>query len=764
MFEAHFPVSGFHPRRRLLVLLTVLTLSLGLPVPADEEPAFDGQVVVEPETPYVFARVRFVDDSLVVRRDAGYEEPLKFNDPVYEGDRVQSRDRQRGELQLPDGSLLRLDSNTSVQIYDLFDPTRRDTDRTVLGLEWGRLQADVPHPDGGENFRVDTPAASIYPLERSSVRIDIEPGEVTRVTVERGRVEVAGQGGSVIVRSGERTRVVAGRSPRRPWDVIIGLRDGFGQWVSRRDDVYRLRAVPGDEYAALPEPVRPYYGELSRNGEWEWTAEYGWVWNPDVDDDWAPYRDGYWSAGPYGPVWVGAEAWGWPVYRYGRWDWRVGFGWCWIPGGVFRVAHVDWYYGPSYVGWVPLGYYDLPVTISIGFTWGHPYFDHHPWIFAHYGDVYFYGHDHGYYGRYYDYGYFGGHRRPGSARLTRPDLGRGVVSRRALQPRAALTRRGAGVRAEVVAPRVYDQARHLARRRASGVRLADRAVRESRAGQRRAFRERERRPADPGGVRARLPRSGAERARDAAVGRVRPGGDPPAAGATPRRRVTPRTPGAAGPDRQREAARQGGAAVERKARDKRRAVTGRGAAEGSPPAAPGRRSAPATARPLPPDSRRGASRRAAPAPTAPRRHGDPEASRRGTSRRNPSSPATRGPAGRSSGEESVRRFFDRIGGRRESAPGALPQAPRAPSSRDGVRTPRPAPAPRKKAPGTSRSSGASRRSAPAAGRSRAEGGSSGKSATRSRGGASRSSRGGHASGSRGSSGRSSGSRKGVRRR
>ncbi len=386
----------------------------------------EAEAALAPETSPAFARIRFEENGVHVIRHEGYEEDLVFNAPLYPGDRLETGARQRVEVQLPDGTLVRVDRNTVVEFFGFADPTRPDDPGlSLLGLVRGNIQVDVPDPRGGRGFRVDTPAASVYPLEPTAFRVDVEPGDRVRVSVERGRAEVAGEHGTVVLVGGMRTRVVPGRGPRRPWSYNVLVRDGFDAWVAARDDVYRLRAAPGPEYRELPEPVRPYYGELSRYGEWIWVDGWGWCWHPDEGPDWRPYVRGRWVPGPWGPVWVGAEPWGFAVYHYGRWEWYASAGWVWIPGTAFAPAWVTWYYGPRWVGWCPLGWYDAPVHVSIGFGWGWGPFDHHPWVFVGYHDFW-----------YVDAWQVHVHH------VIVDDLRRGVISRRAILP----PRRGRGPR------------------------------------------------------------------------------------------------------------------------------------------------------------------------------------------------------------------------------------------------------------------------------------------------------------------------------
>ncbi len=723
--EAHASHPARPRRRFLLAALLAMLLFVPAALAEDTPPVeADPDVFAEfaekqasGEEVRPFARIRFEEGGYTITREEGYDEEPSSNAPIYPGDGLETGEGQRIELQLPDGTLVRLDRRSAIKLYDLANPKLGTDDRTVLGLRWGQLQLDVPNPHEGESFRIDTPAASVYPIERSSIRIDIEPDEVTRITVERGRVEVAGQSGSVLLRTGERTRVRAGQSPLRPWDVILRVRDSFGQWVDNRNDSFSLERPPGREYAALPDEVRPYYGELRRGGDWVHDDEYGWVWNPTVEDDWRPYVHGRWSSGPYGPVWVGVEPWSWVVYRYGRWDWRVGVGWCWIPGGVFSGAHVSWYYGPNYIGWCPLGYYNRPVYLSARYAnWGHYYFDHHPWVFIDY-DYFWYRPVHIHH---YPHGHHHGRIRH-NARRVRPRFNDGVVSHRAFAtrpdhrgavvPRAARGRTAAG---KPITHGTFDTARRVARNSAAGTRPVARLPRATDAQRaatpRRSFRDLER------GVRSAGTRAPT---RDTRAGHVGASGRGDARRATAKPSVTApgRSDAGSRPVIRVERPEQGTQA--RGTRGRGTPQSGASARSGSE--RPRQGQAPEAVAP-----RRGATRRASGANPAPR----PEA------RTN------------DDGSDRVRRFYDRIGGSRSRG------GQKQPSSNAGARS-----------TGSRRDTGTSAgsRSSAGSGRSRSTAGSrqSGSGSSR---GSSVGSRSSGSSGSRGSSAgsRSSGGRSGSR--
>jgi hypothetical protein len=58
-------------------------------------------------------------------------------------------------------------------------------------------------------------------------------------------------------------------------------------------------------------------------------------------------------------------------YHYGSWDYAPGWGWVWYPGVRYAPAWVYWYWGPSYTGWCPIGYYSR--------HYGSRYYGHHGW-------------------------------------------------------------------------------------------------------------------------------------------------------------------------------------------------------------------------------------------------------------------------------------------------------------------------------------------------------------------------------------------------
>jgi len=98
-----------------------------------------------------------------------------------------------------------------------------------------------------------------------------------------------------------------------------------------------------------------FYDNLDPYGEWVDDPDYGYCWHPTgVDENWAPYTDGYWAYTDGGWTWVSYEDYGGIVYHYGRWAHIPGEGWVWVPGETWAPAWVSWRTSDDYVGWAPL--------------------------------------------------------------------------------------------------------------------------------------------------------------------------------------------------------------------------------------------------------------------------------------------------------------------------------------------------------------------------------------------------------------------------
>jgi len=111
-----------------------------------------------------------------------------------------------------------------------------------------------------------------------------------------------------------------------------------------------------------PEPeenqvnYQTFYDALAPYGTWVQDPDYGYVWVPEVGQDFQPYQSrGHWVYTDYGWTWVSDYQWGWATFHYGRWRFSNDYGWIWVPGYTWGPAWVAWRTSGNYYGWAPLG-------------------------------------------------------------------------------------------------------------------------------------------------------------------------------------------------------------------------------------------------------------------------------------------------------------------------------------------------------------------------------------------------------------------------
>jgi hypothetical protein len=331
--------------RRITVVAAAICVGAGFPLLAQEDSQGFLRVVEGAAT--------------LIRVEDGQPEAARENTPALAGDRLSLAPGSRVELILPDGHRLRLAESADLELVALARSLDEDGDATALQLTHGALAIDVPR-EAADRTRVDTDAAAVL-LERGGLYlIEIDDRGATRVVVREGEAEVLTEYDSLLVRAGDeavvdrdsRSRIAVYQAPPLT-DVELWAR----QLEAEAAQAEVEPVDPGLRYAAQP---------LARYGNWV-NSGVGYAWRPRVEVGWRPYWKGYWKYSPAGLVWCSYEPWGWVPYHYGTWDLHPSYGWLWYPGAVYRPAHVVWYWGPSYTGWIPSGYYASFYARRFGF-------------------------------------------------------------------------------------------------------------------------------------------------------------------------------------------------------------------------------------------------------------------------------------------------------------------------------------------------------------------------------------------------------------
>lgn len=293
-------------------------------------------------------RISLIDGDVQIRtEDTGEWVPASINMPLKDGDRIWVPEGGKTELQLINGTLLRLSEQSALEI---------------LTIEKDSLQFYLTEGHAYINFRgikdsllqIDTPVSSTRAYERAIFRIDVSREGYTDISVYKGSIYVENKEG--------KTQVDEGKTLSLKEDTYaelssLGPPDDWEKWNRERDRKLSERRPPS---RYLPDELQVYSREFEENGRWVHVKEYGRVWTPTVvvSAGWAPYRMGrwVWIRGDY--VWISHEPWGWVPYHYGRWAFNSSVGWCWVPpprGAIFwGPGFVGWVHTPTHVSWVPL--------------------------------------------------------------------------------------------------------------------------------------------------------------------------------------------------------------------------------------------------------------------------------------------------------------------------------------------------------------------------------------------------------------------------
>jgi hypothetical protein len=290
--------------------------------------------------------------ATIRQSEDGRDVDTRVNMPIFPGDELTTGRRGRIEIRMADGNVIALDRSTSVTFKSILDSYDGDSEQTIVELKYGHV-AIQRDDDTKQLLRLDTGNASYAASDVALYAVETDSKNQDRVTVFDGTMEVRTPARTMRLREGEEAHVDDGGM----YDLVNSHNnaDEFERWFLQRAS--RSSTAKGrylDNSLAYSE------ADLGANGDWYFAADFGgWAWRPHVSAGWRPYYNGYWRHSPSGVlVWVSYDPWGWVPYHYGRWAFEASNGWVWLPGAAYAPAWVYWMYGPSYIGWAPMGWYD----------------------------------------------------------------------------------------------------------------------------------------------------------------------------------------------------------------------------------------------------------------------------------------------------------------------------------------------------------------------------------------------------------------------
>ena len=296
---------------------------------------------------------------------------LSINAILREGDEVFTEGGAFAEMELPGGTFLRLDANTTIVIQRIGEQ----------GVEVSLAQGSV-YVSRGPQARpvvVQTFGGGVELGGNSMARIGADAGRTSiEIKAVRGSAEMRTDSTAIAVP--ERKTLVWTREGTRSAAYDAARFDDFDRWNEDREAV--VRGTSRSQHVAS-NAIGAY--ELEGNGTWVMIDGY-WAWRPTVvTSGWRPYSYGYWRwSEPWGWTWVDYYSWGYTTCHYGRWYYRHAYGWVWYPDPYWSGAWVVWAAFGPHIGWAPCDFWGRPIYV---YSYN-SYYDYGAWCYT--DSTYFY--------------------------------------------------------------------------------------------------------------------------------------------------------------------------------------------------------------------------------------------------------------------------------------------------------------------------------------------------------------------------------------
>jgi hypothetical protein len=261
---------------------------------------------------------------------------------------LRTESASRVELELDDGSVLRLGGDS---VAELSDYTRLSTGQriTLISLDHG-LAYFTGAAEGKDALMLAVPGAQV--TVRRGARLRLEAREQwSQIAAGEGAARFSSPTAEFDLEEGQMARLDPAHPARFFLYREISPLD-TDRWSDERDKVLASSASAGH----APQ-LRYGVADLDAHGVWIQSSDFGAVWKPKMPEAWVPFRNGKWRwYDGLGYTWVSDDSWGWLPYHYGRWIHQEGTGWVWAPGksAVFKPGEVYWLRSAKLVGWGPL--------------------------------------------------------------------------------------------------------------------------------------------------------------------------------------------------------------------------------------------------------------------------------------------------------------------------------------------------------------------------------------------------------------------------
>ncbi len=165
------------------------------------------------------AKVKFMLGTVELMRQGKTDwQKVRFHQRVYQGDRIRTALNSRVELEMPDGSVIKINENSMFDVKEIKTPDREQEDKMSFTLWVGSLFAKFQKIVEQRQARtIETPSA-VVAVRGTEFDLEVDRQQTTVVRVYEGRVSLKSKTvqGEVTVGSNQESRVEPGKPPTPP--------------------------------------------------------------------------------------------------------------------------------------------------------------------------------------------------------------------------------------------------------------------------------------------------------------------------------------------------------------------------------------------------------------------------------------------------------------------------------------------------------------------------------------------------------------------
>ncbi|KAA3613191.1 MAG: hypothetical protein D8M58_12860 [Calditrichaeota bacterium] len=168
----------------------------------------------------------------------------KINGRVYQGDRIKTASNSRVEIEMPDGSKLRIDQSTIFDIKEIKTKDEDGEDKMSFSLWAGNIWAKFKKVvSGRQSRRIESPSA-VVAIRGTELEVNVNQQLTTKVSVTEGLVAVSSKDadGQVLVGANQQTTVQKGQAPTEPTQST-----GQNQQTTPSDFVLQVDKIPAQQ-------------------------------------------------------------------------------------------------------------------------------------------------------------------------------------------------------------------------------------------------------------------------------------------------------------------------------------------------------------------------------------------------------------------------------------------------------------------------------------------------------------------------------------